>query len=274
MRSNLQIWSLAAGKASTVLQTDLLIEAPNWDPSGAGLLVNGSGRLWRVPLDHPRLEVVDTGEATRCNNDHGFTPDGRSILFSSHTDRGAEIFRIPASGGTPEPVTEAAPSWWHGISPDGSRIAYAAARGGKRVIDICTMPLDGGPEVQLTQGEGHSDGPDFSADGAEIYYNCDRSGHAQIWRMAADGMGQHQLFSDAFVNWFPHPSPDGRHVVYLAYPPFTEGHPRDLHVGLRLMDVDGQNRRTLLEFNGGQGTINVPSWAPDGSAFAFIRYGH
>ena len=38
------------------------------------------------------------------------------------------------------------------------------------------------------------------------------------------------------------------------------------------MDIDGGNRRRVLEFTGGQGTINVPCWAPDGRAFAFMRY--
>ena len=38
------------------------------------------------------------------------------------------------------------------------------------------------------------------------------------------------------------------------------------------MDPDGGNVRTLVELYGGQGTINVPCWAPDGSAFAYMRY--
>ena len=75
-----------------------------------------------------------------------------------------------------------------------------------------------------------------------------------------------------YVNWFPHPSPDGRHLLYLAYPPGTTGHPADLAVALVLADPEGGNRRRVLEFNGGQGTINVPSWAPDSKAFAFVRY--
>ena len=141
----------------------------------------------------------------------------------------------------------------------------SAARGGRRVIDVYTIGVEGGEEVRLTQGEGHCDGPDYSADGARIYYNCDRGGHAQIWVMAADGAGQRKLFADDYVNWFPHPSPDGRHLVYLAYPPGTLGHPRDLPVALVLCDPDGGNRRRGRAFTGGQGTINVPSWAPDGS---------
>jgi Tol biopolymer transport system component len=270
MRSFLEVYDLASGKTRLVLASDRRIEAPNWHPDG-WLLVNGDGRLFRVPLDAPDLHTLDTGFAVRCNNDHGFSPDGTRIILSSHTDRGSEIFTMPVSGGTPEPVTRNAPSWWHGWSPDGARIVYAAARGG-RVVDIWSCPASGGEERRLTFGEGHSDGPDYASDGTWVYYNCDRTGRAQIWRMRPDGTGHEQVFADSFVNWFPHPSPDGQHVLYLAYPQGTEGHPRDRDVALVLMDPDGGNRRTVAAFNGGQGSINVPCWASDGTAFAFVRY--
>jgi Tol biopolymer transport system component len=271
VRSSLEIFTLDTGVSTVVFQTDDLIEAPNWDPLGGGFLVNGSGRLFRVPLDNPRLVPVDTGFATRCNNDHGVSPDGSWIAFSSHRENGAEMFVIPAAGGEPCLISPRPPSWFHGWSPDGKGVVYAAARGRDRVVDICAKRLDGS-EQRLTGGEGHSDGPDFSADGTQIYYNCDRGGHAQIWVMAADGSGQRQLFADDHVNWFPHPSPCGRHVLYLAYPPSTEAHPRDLAVALCLMDPDGGNRRRVVEMTGGQGSINVPCWSPDGRAFAYMRF--
>lgn len=80
------------------------------------------------------------------------------------------------------------------------------------------------------------------------------------------------MTDDARVNWFPHPSPDGRSVLYLAYPAGTEGHPRDRTVELRLIGADGGDSRALLTLWGGQGTINVPCWSPDGRCFAYMRY--
>ncbi|GHC49959.1 TolB family protein [Neogemmobacter tilapiae] len=272
MRSILQIWDVARGSARVVLETDRHIEAPNWDPSGANLLVNGEGYLFRVDLAAPSLAMVDTGFADKCNNDHGISPDGSLIAISHHTARGSEIFTLPAGGGTPKAITEDAPSWWHGWSPDGKTLAYVAARGDRRVIDVYTIPVGGGAEVRLTNGEGHCDGPDYSPDGSCIYYNCDRDGHAQIWVMGPDGSGQRKLFADEYVNWFPHPSPDGQRLLYLAYPPGTLGHPPNLPVALCLCDMEGGNRVRLVEFNGGQGTINVPCWSPDSSAFAFVSY--
>ena len=272
MRSSLEIWDMATGQSRVVLQSRAVIEAPNWDPSGQSLLVNSGGRLYRVSLDAPKLKLVETGFADRCNNDHGISPDGKTIVLSHHRGKGSEIFLMPAQGGAPALVSPEAPSWWHGWSPDGARLAYVAARGERRVIDVYTIGVGGGGEVRLTQGEGHCDGPDYSADGAQIYYNCDRDGHAQIWLMNVDGSAQRKLFADDHVNWFPHPGPDGKQVLYLAYPPGTLGHPKDLDVSIRVMDPEGGNRRQLLAFNGGQGTMNVPNWAPDGSAFAYVRY--
>lgn len=274
MVSSLEIHDLASGRAQVVLQSDLRIEAPNWDPSGANLLVNAEGRLYRVPLHRPQLIPVATGAAIRCNNDHGISPDGRWIVLTSHHEmQGAQMYKVPARGGEPVKISPEAPSWFHGCSPDGQRLAYVAARGSSRVLDVYTIGVDGGAEQRLTMGEGQCDGPDYSADGTRIYFNCDRDGHAQIWVMAVDGQDRRQVFTDDFANWFPHPSPDGAHILYLAYAPGTVGHPQDVPVALCLMDPDGGNRRRTLEFIGGQGSINVPCWAPDGSAFAFVRYG-
>jgi Tol biopolymer transport system component len=271
MRSHLCIWDVAAAAERVVLSVDHRIEAPNWDPAGATLLVNGEGRLFRVPLDAPALVEVETGFAVKCNNDHGISPDGSLIVLSHHHGRGSEIYMVPAAGGDPVPVTTHAPSWWHGWSPDGKTLAYVAARG-RGPIDVYTIGVSGGDETRLTHGEGHCDGPDYSANGDFIFYNCDRSGHAQIWVMDADGGHQRQVFSDEYVNWFPHPSPCGRHLVYLAYPPGTTGHPADLDVALVLCDGYGLQGRRIVEFLGGQGTINVPSWKRDGSSFAYVRY--
>jgi Tol biopolymer transport system component len=273
VRSVIETYEPATGQVREVLAVAGRIEAPNWAPSGDWLLVNGEGRLFRVPLARPELLALETGAADRCNNDHGISPDGSVIVLSSHHEgAGSQIYVMPAGGGALCKVSPAAPSWWHGWSPDGARLAYVAARGGSRVVDVYTIGVEGGEEQRLTQGEGHCDGPDFSADGTRIYYNCDRGGHAQIWAMAADGTGQRQLFEDDSVNWFPHPSPDGRQLVYLAYPPGTPGHPADLPVALVLCDPDGGNRRRVRQFTGGQGTINVPSWSPDSRAFAYVRY--
>jgi Tol biopolymer transport system component len=50
-------------------------------------------------------------------------------------------------------------------------------------------------------------------------------------------------------------------------------HPFGRQVQLRLLDLNTKKLINLTEpFYGGQGTINVPSWSPDGKQFAYVRY--
>lgn len=48
--------------------------------------------------------------------------------------------------------------------------------------------------------------------------------------------------------------------------------PSGIDVALRLMFAAGGAPRMLCQLWGGQGTINVPCWAPDSRRFAFMRY--
>jgi Tol biopolymer transport system component len=248
------------------------IEAPNWTPDGRFLIFNGGGRLYRVPVAGGEPEVIDTGFAVRCNNDHGISPDGKMLAISdqSQQDRRSRVYVIPISGGTPRLITENAPSYWHGWSPDGKMLVFCGERNGE--FDVYSIPAAGGPETRLTDAKGLDDGPEYSPDGQYIYFNSERTGTMQIWRMRPDGSGQEQITSDEFNNWFPHISPDGRFMAFLTYEEDVKGHPANKEVMLRLMTLPGRNIRILAKLFGGQGTINVPSWSPDSRRFSFVSY--
>lgn len=94
----------------------------------------------------------------------------------------------------------------------------------------------------------------------------------QIWRMAPDGSGQEQITTDDFNNWFPHISPDGEWMVFLAYDRSVAGHPENKDVMLRLMSLRDHKVTVRAKLFGGQGTINVPSWSPDRKQLAFVSY--
>jgi Tol biopolymer transport system component len=90
--------------------------------------------------------------------------------------------------------------------------------------------------------------------------------------MRPDGSELTRVTEDGFGNWFPHLSPDGTKMAYLAYRPEVSGHPADKDVDLKLLDLTTGVTRTVASLFGGQGTINVPSWSPDGTRFAFVSY--
>ncbi len=270
MISEVCVFDLTSETVSVLLRHQGHLEAPNWHPDGY-LIVNEGGRLFRLPLETPVLDLIDTGFAVMCNNDHGISPDGARLVISDSTKEGQScLYTLPMAGGDPHRVTSQVPSFWHGWSPDGKTLAYVGHRGVK--FALFTIPVDGGDEFCVTDAFDHVDGPDYTPDGEWIWFNGERDGAVDLWRIRPDGADLQQMTDDEAVNWFPHPSPDGKHVVYLAYPPKTAGHPANLDVALCLMPAAGGAARTLCDLFGGQGTINVPSWAPDSHAFAFVRY--
>jgi Tol biopolymer transport system component len=94
----------------------------------------------------------------------------------------------------------------------------------------------------------------------------------QIWRMRADGSEQEQITFGEENDWFPHLSPDGRQMVFVTFDPSVKGHPENKDVMLRMMNLKDNKITVLAKLFGGQGTMNVPSWSPDGKQFAFVSY--
>jgi Tol biopolymer transport system component len=271
LESTLETVAIASKDRRVVYHTQGNFEAPNWGPDGKFFLFNREGRMYRLPREGGQPQVVETGFATHCNNDHGLSPDGKQLAISHHgQDRQSRIYLVPITGGTPVEVTPAGPSYWHGWSPDGKTLAYCAERNGN--FDIYTVPASGGEERRLTTAAGLDDGPDYSPDGQFIYFNSDRTGLMKIWRMKPDGSQQEQLTDGDTNDWFPHPSPDGKWIVFLSYAKDVQGHPANKEVSLRLRPAAGGEVQVLAKLFGGQGTMNVPSWSPDSKMVAFVSY--
>ncbi len=272
VESTLETISVQTGQRQIVYRSRTHFEAPNWSPDGKSLLFNSGGRLYTIGLLGEESKQIDTGFADRCNNDHGFSPDGKLLAISHHLEGKSLIYVLPSAGGTPRQVTELGPSYWHGWSPDGKTLAYCAERNAN--FDIYTIAATGGPETRLTDAAGLDDGPDYSPDGRYIYFNSERTGAMKIWRISSDGADPVQVTNDdSYADWFPHPSPDGKWIVFLSYDKGVTGHPANKEVVLRVMPTAGAAKpRVITRLFGGQGTINVPSWSPESSSIAFVSY--
>ncbi len=280
--STLEKVAISSTDRQVVYSASGRFEAPNWTRDGQSFLFNRDGHIERLPVTGGKPEIVDTGFATRCNNDHGISPDGTQLAISDNSQdkHDSLVYLVPIGGGAPRRITQNSPSYWHGWSPDGKTLAFVGQRNGD--FDIYTLPADGGSasegtssrieETRLTTAKGLDDGPEYSPDGKYIYFNSERTGHMQIWRMRPDGSEQEQVFADDYNNWFPHISPDGKWMVFLTYDKSVTGHPENKDVLLRVMSLSDKKIGILATLFGGQGTINVPSWSPDSKQVAFVSY--
>ena len=280
--SYLEIFDVETGTHRVVKEFPFVVEAPNWTPDGQWLVVNTGGRLCQIAPDGSTdLIPIDTGALTQCNNDHVITADGKWIGLSSNdpeNKRGynSYVYVLPFGSGDARKITPLGPSYLHGISPDGKLAAYCAFRGPDQEQDVYVMPVKGGQEKRLTDAPGLDDGPEFSPDGKFIWFNSVRTGRMQVWKMRKNGKEQTQMTFDEDMNsWFPHISPDGKKVVYIAYHDYEVdpgSHIADLNVQLRMIPATGGDPEVLVEFFGGQGSINVNSWSPDSKRFAYVSY--
>jgi TolB protein len=270
----LELLDVDTGERTTVFRSDRPIQAPNWTKDGRFLVYNVDGRLDRLELATGKISKLDTGFATANNNDHVLSFDGKTLGISHHSAEDKEesvIYVLPARGGEPRRVTARSPSYLHGWSPDGRFLVYTGGRDGN--FDVYRIPVPGGQEVRLTEAPGLDDGPEYAPDGRSIYFNSARTGVMRIWRMAPDGSGQEPVTAGDFHDWFPHVSPDGKRIVFLSFGKdvAADDHPFYKQVYLRMMPADGSTGPQVIAYvYGGQGTINVPSWSPDGTRLAFV----
>lgn len=298
----------ATGAAEIVLESrTVLVEAPNWSPDGRWLVVNGDGLLWRLPsdargVDETALEAVPMGDVPEINNDHVIAPDQRTVVVSS---RDGHLYEVPwggvDAGRTARRITRDHPAgrnhknYLHGVSPDGSTLSVIVgalpapvadpeeARSGWRT-NVALVATADGATSSVTDDEHPDDGAGFSPDGVWLWFNSERAsggeaGHAQLFRTRLDGADAVQVTDDERVNWFPHVSPDGRTLLYVSFEPGTLGHPENRDVVLRTLPlgddglpVPGSTPHDVRALVGGQGTINVPCWAPDSARFACADY--
>jgi TolB protein len=275
--SRLELLDVDSGLRRVLYSSALHFEAPNWSRDGTFLLYNQEGRIYRFPLDTMKPLPLNTGTVKSNNNDHGISFDGKWLALSSHTKQagrkaGSQVYVVGIEGGEPVKVTDQAPSYWHGWSPDGATLVYCAERDDN--YDVWAIGAKGGKETRLTTDPGLDDGPEYSPDGAHIYFNSTRSGRMKIWRMRPDGSAQEQVSFDDCNDWFAHLSPDGTRMLYVSYPPAVPAarHPRNQRVTIREQDLASGKVRVLAYLYGGQGTMNVPSWSPDGKSVAFVSY--
>src|SRR5260370_15474449 len=160
--STLEIITVASTDRRAIYVAPGRFEAPNWTPDGKKLIFNRNGNIEKIAVTGGTPQIIDTGFARRCNNDHGISPDGTQLVISdnSQKDHQSLVYIVPIGGGAPRRITRKSPSYWHGWSPDGKTLAFVGERNGD--FDIYEIPAAGGGEKQVAYANGQNGGPELS----------------------------------------------------------------------------------------------------------------
>src|ERR1035441_279346 len=164
-RSHITIYDLRTKATKVLLTSDTRWEAPNWTHDGKYLMANSAGGLWKLAVDGtmpPTPERIKLPDGFSCNNDHGFSFDGKWLAFSasSPASRTSQVYLVSADGGEPKQMTKTGTNYFHGFSPDGKWLSFIGQRpvNGVTKTEIYRVSADGSKEEKLTGTGGYDDG--------------------------------------------------------------------------------------------------------------------
>ncbi len=209
---------------------------------------------------------LSTGEQIQVTDDDGYegwptwSPDGRSIYYSSGTESVWNVYRKDAwSDSAAEKITSYsnAKVIYPLILPENGQLTFALMRDNHTIL---TAPANG-LETPTEVIRGSS--PTLSPDGGTLYYLDNEPGRTGIWSASINGQNPKQLVSGRVSSSYATQSflsPDGSQLAYFL----TEGNKTTLYT----MPSNGGVARRLYAADGQQNL--VPAWSPDGEDIAFI----
>jgi len=243
---------------------------PAFSPDGKILAFIRSSSLATTDL---YLMPLAGGEPRRLTFDNtsiiglAWTSDSREIVFASR--RGSSIYnlwRIPATGGTPERLPTIGQSAFSpAISRQGNRLTYTQALDDLNIWRLDLNSTDGaGAPTSLIASTFGDNGPDYSPDGQKIVFASNRSGGFGIWVCDHDGTNPMLLIDRGpYLTGTPRWSPDGRWIAFdsRSDDPGRAGNPE-----IYVISADGgQPRRLTVE----PSEDVAPSWSRDGKWIYF-----
>ena len=187
-----------------------------------------------------------------------WSPDGRSIVYTSYRSGVPDLLISNIFAGTMEqPTKGVGQNWLPVFSPDGTRVAFVSSRDGNS--EIYVINRDGSDLRRLTNNPAIDSTPTFSPTGTQIAFTSERTGTPQVYVINVDGSGMRRISSESYADratWSPAPYNE---IAFSARtgPGFD----------IKILNIgDGTTRQITF----GEGTNESPAWAPNGRHLAFM----
>ncbi len=190
-----------------------------------------------------------------------WTPDGRSVVFTSSRTGTPQLWQVDADGGRPRRLrANVATEYQADVSPDGKALAFLSNLGGPERLLLADLASGATRELVRHGGDTIFGNPHWSPDGRRIVFSSNRRIGHQIYLVDLATTRVDRLSPLASGGCEPRFGRDGTKVVYVS-----RGH---LGSTSRLVEHDlaSGNERALVSWP----ALNYdPVYSPDGTELAF-----
>jgi Tol biopolymer transport system component/imidazolonepropionase-like amidohydrolase len=232
-----------------------LIRWPALSPDGRRLVFSAMNRLYVMDYPGGSPRPLTSGNGTEGEFMPSWSPDGRSIVYTTWTTAGGHIKRVTAGGGAPEALTRFEGYYLDpAYTPDGSKVVYIA---GAAADQLYAIMMNAPPEGDRPDDDVPSEISGIGAPNTlELRWMPAAGGASTLVASTQGGRGPHFARNDSSR-------------VYLRS-----------NRGLQSIDLSGLDRRTHVRIQGSGPGNNPPTadeirLSPDGTrAFVSLQGKH
>jgi len=197
-KSSIFVQTLRTGNRFKVSSKAGINGAPSFSPDGRRLVVTlggveGNLDIYILDINSRRTTRLTTHRA--IDTEGTWSPDGRHIYFTSDRSGGPQVYRVSATGGTPERVTfEGSYNARPRLSPDGRKLAVVHNDRGN--FRIAVMNLERKDLFVLSTGR-QDESPSFAPNSDILIYATRQGRNGVLESVSADGLIRQKMASRA-----------------------------------------------------------------------------